>query len=209
MQSKQVVSNAVLKDALQAVVHLPMLPDKLAWWLLQGNSIERWFQFELAFQMNCLLQKSHIVLCEQQWKDIVVIKQPPEFQPLSKNKAEVAIELKMFGNWHVTDHQSRVLSEDVVKVDRYALEEKISSMALVIWVIATPKDTSVNYGWLMKQVRDGLGVADINGIQERMKERMKESHLNFEQVCEPINASNDLFENLQIHAYAYRKEPVT
>lgn len=203
MTTSQIVSDEILAKALRNITITPDFPKKISWWLQQANSVERWLQFELAYQLDVCLRQTHIVLCEHQLKDMVVIARPPTAQPLARNNVATAMELKMFGNWHVTEHERRILNQDKEKIDGYyASEKKTPGIAIVIWVIATPKGASENHQWLAEQVKKNIGVANFDGIDEEMKK----NHQDFKMACRLTIAPPQEFEALEIAAYTYRKD---
>lgn len=207
MTTSQIVSDKILETAIRNIADTPDFPKKISWWLQQANSVERWLQFELAYQLDVCLRQTHFVLCEHKWKDMVVIARPPTSQPLAQNTVVTAMELKMFGNWHVTEHERRILNQDKEKIDGYyASEKKTPGIAIVIWVIVRPKGSSENHQWLIEQVGTvGIGVANFDGIDEEMKK----NHQDFKMACRLTIDPPQEFEALEIAAYTYRKDPTS
>ncbi len=80
------------------------MAKRLLWWLQNGHSCERWFQFEWAYKLESVLENkyknAYSVGCERDRIDIVIYRQPfkPE-RPLNEQTIFAGIELKWCGNW--------------------------------------------------------------------------------------------------------------
>jgi hypothetical protein len=199
MQVHSPLSDEVIDSALKRFAADAVTSQRLAWWLLGGHSTERWFQFELAYQLDRCFEGRYTTVCEVQWRDIVVFQRPPTTEPIWQNAPVAAAELKWLGNWCVTDKTLAGIKADVAKIDA----GNIPSISLVVCLLAEPTDTNSDYNWLRNQVQKGIGVAKAAEIQARLN-KLCAARFNLisEVACQPTKEMN----RLQLSAYVCRKK---
>ena len=130
MPPPSLISDRVICQALTGFARDPLANSKLSWWLRTNrNATERWFQFELAYHLQCCLPTENLVLCEQNWRDISV-------QAPGREEPAAAVELKWWGNWSLGNQDDRNdQARDVDRVNGYGLD----AIALMIWLFVDPE----------------------------------------------------------------------
>lgn len=189
---------AVLKEALRKLIDDPNSIRKIRWWLKAAPSAERWFQFEFALCLEQSCCDEYAVACEIDRADIVVYKLPLVNLSLRENTPAFKMELKVNGNWYVSEDAfsggSNSIDADVKKVDSYPLP----SMALALWIEAKPCPDAREFQWIGEQVAAGYGKADMQEVEAKMGDR------HFElAVQESLGACKD-FEKLNVYLFIYR-----
>jgi hypothetical protein len=187
------LANDRIKSVLQKTVEQPGFPDKLAWWLIGAHSVERWFQFEIAYQLHQLLPNHHVI-CEVGRQDIAVV------VPGEPSKAVASMELKLLGNWYTTGQTFTGIARDATRVKDYGCE----SVALAVWVLAQPKEDCKEYDWFRKQVADRIGVsADVELVKELMKTKVCAEFELLDTVPVTQTAKVD---QMELAAFVYRNQ---
>ena len=191
--------NDVFCSALNDFVAQQALMDKIHWWLVRAHSVERWFQFEYAFFLDKHLAGRFAAVCEVQRADIVLYPAhlPASHLPIWKNSPVGKIELKVNGNWYVVGNTFAVIAADVAKVDHY----NVPAAALVIWVIAVPKNGSSIYRWIERQIANKTGTQDLATIDSNMEGCSR----GFELIAEqPLGLPDNRCGGLSIRLYVHR-----
>lgn len=132
------------------------LANRLLWWLRNGHSCERWFQFEWAYKLESVLENkyknTYSVGCERDRIDIVIYRQ--RFQP-ERPLIFAGIELKWCGNWAVNGRKGSIAEtrkdfQNVRKDKKY----NCPVLALSVWLFVTPSENSGPfYSWIDKQIK--------------------------------------------------------
>jgi hypothetical protein len=194
------LSSSVLKAAFRSVVLQNDFVDKIRWWLICPHAAERWLQFELAYRLNCLYDEKFVAACEtDKWADIAVFSPPSAF-PLwnSENKPVAKLELKMLGNWWISNHEINGIKSDIQKVEGY---DQPSAAIVFTTVFRAPAD-NVQHKALMDQVA-ACKTARFEDVQRRLDSL---NLLHIDQVAVPAEAAKGL-DFLAFHMLAYPNTP--
>ena len=93
------INSEIIDETTKKFADDPEVAKRLLWWLQNGHSCERWFQFEWAYKLESVLESkyknTYSVGCERDRIDIVIYRQPfdPE-RPLYEQNIFAGIELK-------------------------------------------------------------------------------------------------------------------
>jgi|GEM_PF-5820210 len=140
----------------------PELAKRILWWLRNGHSCERWFQFEWAYKLQSVLesryQNAYSVGCERDYMDVVIYRQPftqkPFTQlPLNKQNDFAGIEIKWCGNWAVSGSKGSIAE---TQKDFQKIHNKYNCpvLALSVWLFVTPSENNGPfYSWIAKQIK--------------------------------------------------------
>lgn len=135
----------------------PEVVNRLLWWLGNGHSCERWFQFEWAYKLESVLesryQSTYSVGCERDRIDVVIYQQTfkPE-RPLYEQEIFAGIELKWCGNWSAANSIAET-RKDIGNM-RKGTKYKCPVLALSVWLLVTPsEDNGPLYSWIAKQIK--------------------------------------------------------
>jgi hypothetical protein len=219
------LDKSIIGRATQEFASDPKISKRLSWWLLHGQSCERWVQFEWAYRLQGVLQKefpSTYVGFERYRIDVVIYKGPPydistnAWQQLQDIKA--GIELKWFGSWAFDIKYSiDEFKEDIKKI-KGETKYPFPALALAIFLVAKPKAATGSpdpYAWISKQVngkkRKGSN-DEIKGFYDysEMRDKLFQAMLDqkpvqgrdyFEAGPYPITAQD--FEKLEIWSVGF------
>jgi hypothetical protein len=196
---ENVLSPSVLKSAFRLVVGQKDFVDKIRWWLISPHAAERWLQFELAYQLNCIYEEKFVAACEIERADIAIYSPLTAF-PLwsSENKPIVKLELKMVGNWWISDHEINGIQRDIEKVDGYHQP----SAAIVFATVLGASTDNLQLKTLMDQIEVGR-TASFQDVQRRLESL---NLLPIDEVIVPAGAIEGL-DFLAFHLLAYPNSP--
>lgn len=137
------------------------LAKRLLWWLQNGHSCERWFQFEWAYRLKLVLESkyknTYSVGCERDYIDIVIYQQPftqhPFTElPLNKQNVFAGIEIKWCGNW-ATASSIAETQKDLANMHK-GIKYFTPVLALSFWLFITPSESNGPlYSWIAKQIK--------------------------------------------------------
>jgi len=132
--------------------------NRLLWWLRNGHSCERWFQFEWAYKLESVLKSkynnTYSVGCERDRIDIVIYREPfdPE-HPLYEQNIFAGIELKWCGNW-ATKSSIAETQKDLENI-RKGIKYSTPVIALSFWLFVTPSENNGPfYSWIAKHIKE-------------------------------------------------------
>lgn len=190
--SKDIINKATEKFACDIEAG-----KRLSWWLLNGQSCERWVQFEWAYRLQEVLRTNLFpntyVGCEKNFIDVVLYDGSPfdpsknDWQQLGDIKA--GIELKWFGSWSFDMQYSiKPLKDDLKKINDES-KYLFPALALAIVLVAKPKaagSSPTPYAWISRKV-DGKkrkggsekikGFYDYSEMRNTLFEAMTEQRL--------------------------------
>lgn len=155
------INSEIIDETTKKFADDPEVAKRLLWWLRNGHSCERWFQFEWAYKLQLVLksryQNAYSVGCERDYIDIVIYQQPFTQQPFTKlplNKQNVfaGIEIKWCGNWATTS-SIEDMCKDLEKI-RTHKKYCYPTLALSVWLWATPSQSNDPfYSWISQQIQ--------------------------------------------------------
>lgn len=131
--------------------------NRLLWWLRNGHSCERWFQFEWAYKLESVLESkykdTYSVGCERDRIDIVIYRQPDLKHPLYEQNIFAGIELKWCGNW-ATKSSIAETQKDLGNI-RKGIKYNTPVIALSFWLFVTPSENNGPfYSWIAKHIKE-------------------------------------------------------
>jgi hypothetical protein len=192
------LSQSTVSAVLRELSDDPAIVDRLGWWAKHAHASERWFQFELAYHLQGYLGDGYAVGCERKYVDIVFYPLPARTAPLWENEYAAGIEVKWFANWWIGDRAAE-LAKDVAKIERYPFP----ALALGVWWIAWPAETSPYHRWIRVAADSGAGARDLQQVQASVDASVPRK-ADF-QVEVPCRDHSD-FESLSLWAVGYWNE---
>ena len=163
------LTDVLLSSAFKTMVAAPGLEDRMRWWLVWPHSAETWFQFEYAYHLNEVFRGEHWVHCEirsadRTRADLAIFSSLPSEESPEKWAPVAKIELKVSGNWYIT--QTGV-EGDVNKIDKDA----VPSMAICLWTLVKPSPEAPKgrYSVIERQMSNGTGTTDAGEIDGIMR----------------------------------------
>ncbi len=158
----------VILRATQALVGSNEFAPRIAWWLRNAHSAERWLQFEWAYRFQGQLDDTVSVVCELGRVDVTVRRGAYPF-----SGALSGLELKWYGSWWVDDLAQ--VRADIEKVR--ASEFPAAALLFFLWV--DPTDRTEWHDWIGSQTRR-LGVPSIDNFTVLVEARLGLPSLTFE-----------------------------
>ena len=150
------INSEIIDETTKKFADDPEVAKRLLWWLQNGHSCERWFQFEWAYKLESVLESkyknTYSVGCERDRIDIVIYRQPfdPE-RPLYEQNIFAGIELKWCGNW-ATKSSIAETQKDLENI-RKGIKYNTPVLALSFWLFVTPsEDNGPLYSWIAKLI---------------------------------------------------------
>jgi hypothetical protein len=152
------INSEIIDETTKKFADDPEVAKRLLWWLRNGHSCERWFQFEWAYKLQSVLERecpdTYSIGCERKYVDIVIYKKPFK-QELALNQQNVfaGIEIKWCGNW-ATASSIADTEKDFSKI-RETLRYSYPALALSVWLFATPfQNNDQSYSWIGEQIKN-------------------------------------------------------
>ncbi len=152
------INPEIIDETTKKFADDPEVAKRLLWWLQNGHSCERWFQFEWAYKLESVLESRYqnacSVGCERDRIDIVIYQRPfpkPEL-PLYQQTISAGIELKWCGNWATASSiaDTRKDLQNILQDTKY----NCPVLALSFWLFVTPSETNDPlYSWIAKQIK--------------------------------------------------------
>jgi hypothetical protein len=153
------INSEIIDETTKKFADDPEVAKRLLWWLRNGHSCERWFQFEWAYILESVLSSrypdTYSVGCERNGVDIVVCKKPfKDDRPLYQQDVSAGIEIKWCGNWAAANSIAET-QKDLRKI-REDIKYNYPALALSVWLFATPSQINDPfYSWIAKQIKEG------------------------------------------------------
>lgn len=205
MKSKSPIDKAKIESAIQHLAEDRAFVRKLLWWLRYGNASERWFQFELAYQLDRITGDRYAVACEHRRMDIALFSLDAGAE--KANTPAAGVEVHWFGNWAVNRAQLDELHEDIAAVDTYIFPA-VALAACLFVKPTTRKNTGkppTPYSWLAKHFELGReGVASIAQLKSVLHKTIGQPLVDIATVW--LEVPQDLqgaIESLQLHTVGY------
>ncbi|OQW33057.1 MAG: hypothetical protein A4E19_06850 [Nitrospira sp. SG-bin1] len=151
------INREIIDETTKKFADDPEVANRLLWWLRNGHSCERWFQFEWAYKLESVLKgqlpDTYSIGCERNGVDIVIYEKPFKF-PLDQQNVSAGIEIKWCGNWSATSSVAET-RKDLKKIQEN-IKYNYPALALSFWLFATPSENNDPfYSWIAKQIKKG------------------------------------------------------
>lgn len=187
------LNHKIIDETTKKFADDPEVAKRILWWLRDGYSCERWFQFEWAYKLETVLkeqcQDTYWVGCERDYIDIVIYQNPfkPEL-PLRQQEYSSGIELKWCGNWSVNGSKGSIAEtqKDFRKI-RKDKKYNCPVLALSVWLFVTPSENDGPfYSWIDKQIKKE------KVDQQTLEQRLTSLEYDIEIGPHPINCRPNL-----------------
>jgi hypothetical protein len=200
------LSDDHFKAALNRIVHREGFPERIAWWLESPSGIERWLQFELAFELNLQFGREYAVICEHKTRkgvssDIAFVDRATASPLIWDSMAAAIVELKFTGNWYVRGLEPLV--KDVAKVE----ELEIPAIALICWIIVRPDEQSKTYRWMRDQIPTH-GTKSLEDYQKLLGQTSSQMEIpcQFQQIASETIRATEGIESASLILLAHRNQ---